>query len=112
MDFGVLENNIQEIMSSSHFTNDFKNFSLQAYLVFKLCNIYEKGTGKEITIESLKEKNNIFDFIHDLIPHLIPLMKKIGPNITFTLKKNIIHQLVDVYIHNKKDINKLMENYH
>lgn len=74
-------------------SDDFKDFSQESFIIFMLCNLYERMKEELITIKSLSEKLSILDFIKSTTP----LLKKIG--IIIEIDRNIQKKLIkEMYI--------------
>lgn len=86
-----LENSIRKIIGDESFTYDFKDFSIQATLIVKLCRMYEEGTGIAINLND--KKCRILDFIKSVKP----VLKEMGVSIHLS-KKLMISVIRDFYV--------------
>jgi len=78
-----------------NFTDDFVYFSKSAFVIFLLCEMYEKGTGDIITKENM---DSILNFIEDIKP----IMEKMHGG---DIGERVVWEslIADVYIPGSKD---------
>ena len=101
----MLKELFAEIASDGSFTDEFVDFSKDSVVIFMMCKMYEKGTGKLITKESLEDEINILSFIKDISP----LMKKMSSNHELSIDEKLRKELIEkIYIPHVRD--KLQEN--
>lgn len=97
----ILAEMLYQVYGDEQLTEDFKDFMSQVVMAIKLCQIYEKGTGKIITLD---KECRIMEFIKDISPIVE------GKGGELPKEKNIIKSIIkDFYIPVYRDAIK-MEN--
>lgn len=92
--YQAIKDMIYEEFKDLFVSEEFKYFSMEAYVIFFLCNIYEKGRKELITIESLNDKLNVLEFIND-IRHIVDKLLGVKIEQDRKIQKSLI---TDVYI--------------
>jgi len=64
----------------------------KSFIIFKLCTIFEEGTGKKITKKSINDKKGVYSFIKDVLP----LLKQLTPKMP-KIEEDIIKNSIDAF---------------
>ena len=97
----ILKDATLDVLSDDNFTHDFKSFVVQSSVIMQLCQVYEEGTGKEITDQNIET-------VKSFIKETSKVMRMKG--VELNINNKMLNKLIDLYMKMKKQVDENNEH--